>query len=81
MDSFGNFKANVFCSSIKQISFFSLSSLGLSSFDLLYLVVAIMIFGLPSISEDYKNSIYVEILPVSYGFGHIGRVGSVFVTM
>ena len=61
---------------------FSLSfSSGLSSFDLLYLVVAIMIFGLPSISEDYKNSIYVEILPVSYGFGHIGRVGSVFVTM
>ena len=54
---------------------------GLSSFDLLYLVVAIMIFGLPSISEDYKNSLYLDILPVSYGFGHIGRVGSVFVTM
>merc|ERR1719471_1208689 len=40
-----------------------------------------MIFGLPSISEDYKNSLYLDILPVSYGFGHIGRVGSVFVTM
>ena len=53
----------------------------MSSFDLLYLVVAIMIFGLPSISEDYKNSLYLDILPVSYGFGHIGRVGSVFVTM
>ncbi|TRY71962.1 hypothetical protein TCAL_01149 [Tigriopus californicus] len=52
----------------------------LSSFDLLYLTIAIAIFGLPAVSPSYSRTIYVYILPVSFGFGHIGRVGSVFVT-
>ena len=30
-----------------------------------------MVFGLPTISEDFYNSIYVEILPVSYGFKEV----------
>ncbi len=54
---------------------------GLSTFDLVYLVVGILIFGLPVLSAEFKSSIYFEILPISYGVGHIGRVGSVFVTM
>lgn len=54
---------------------------GLSSFDLLYLFIAIFIFGLPAISSHYSRKVYVYIMPIGFGFGHIGRVGSVFVTM
>ena len=51
-------------------------------FDTLYLVVGISIFGLPEISSDwYANKVYVYILPFGYGLAHIGRVGSVFITV
>ncbi len=56
-------------------------SAGLSLFDILYLTIGIAIFGLPAVSPAYARTLYVDILPVAFGFGHIGRVGSVFVTM
>ena len=51
-------------------------------FDTLYLVVGIAIFGLPEIfSEWYMNQVNVYIMPIGYGLAHIGRVGSVFITV
>jgi hypothetical protein len=55
--------------------------LGLSSFDLLYLTIGIAIFGIPALSSNYQEDILPYILPVGFGIGHIGRVGSVFVTL
>jgi len=54
---------------------------GLSLFDILYLTIGLAIFGLPAIWGWYSARVYGHILPVAFGFGHIGRVGSVFVTM
>ena len=54
---------------------------GLSIFDMLYLIIGISIFGLPAMSEWYREEIFVYIMPLGYGLGHIGRVGSVFVTV
>ena len=54
---------------------------GLSSFDLVYLVVGIAIFGLPALSEYYHKKLLHYVVPICFGFGHIGRVGSVFITM
>lgn len=59
---------------------FSLAS-GLSSFDLLYLAIGIAIFGLPALSKDYHDLFLPFIMPIGFGVGHVGRVGSVFVTM
>ena len=51
-------------------------------FDTLYLVIGICIFGLPEISSEwYANQVYVYIMPFGYGLAHIGRVGSVFITV
>jgi len=55
--------------------------LGLSSFDLLYLTVSIAIYGLSSMSPWYAKNLFVHVLPMGFGLGHIGRVGSVFVTV
>ena len=54
---------------------------GLSSFDLVYLVVGIAIFGLPALSDYYHKKVLHYVVPICFGFGHIGRVGSVFITM
>ena len=54
---------------------------GLSSFDLVYLVVGIAIFGLPALSDYYHKKLLHYVVPICFGFGHIGRVGSVFITM
>jgi len=61
--------------------FFSFFYSGLSSFDLLYLTVSIAIYGLSSMSPWYAKNLFVHILPMGFGLGHIGRVGSVFVTV
>ena len=46
------------------------------------MVVGIGIFGLPEIfSEWYMNQVNVYIMPIGYGLAHIGRVGSVFITV
>ena len=44
-------------------------------------MIGISIFGLPEISHWYANKIYVYIMPLGYGLAHVGRVGSVFVTV
>ena len=48
---------------------------------MLYLIIGLSIFGLPELSQSYKDQVYIYIMPVGYGLGHIGRVGSVFVTV
>ena len=58
-----------------------LQNVGLSIFDMLYLIIGISIFGLPEMSQWYKERVYIYIMPFGYGLGHIGRVGSVFVTV
>ena len=60
---------------------FVFTYVGLSIFDMLYLIIGLSIFGLPEISQWYKERVYTYIMPVGYGLGHIGRVGSVFVTV
>eukprot|EP00093_Oithona_nana_P003964 03964.XXX_141412_139027_1 [CDS] Oithona nana genome sequencing. len=55
--------------------------IGLAVFDLLYLMMALSIFGLPAISQGYRNSVYIYILPIGYGMAHIGRVASVLLTL
>ncbi|XP_023332149.1 FMRFamide receptor [Eurytemora carolleeae] len=50
-------------------------------YDILYLVTSIFLFGLPELSEEYRNSVYAITLPYIFGLGHIGRVGSVFLTL
>ena len=60
---------------------FVFTYVGLSIFDMLYLIIGLSIFGLPEISQWYKEKVYTYIMPVGYGLGHIGRVGSVFVTV
>ena len=47
----------------------------------MYLVISMAIFSLPALWPWYLKNLYVFIVPVAFGFGHIGRVGSVFVTM
>jgi hypothetical protein len=44
-------------------------------------MIGISIFGLPEISNWYAEEIYVHIMPLGYGLAHVGRVGSVFVTV
>ena len=44
-------------------------------------MIGISIFGLPEISNWYAEEIYVYIMPLGYGLAHVGRVGSVFVTV
>ena len=38
--------------------------IGLAVFDLLYLMMALSIFGLPAVSQGYRNSVYIYILPI-----------------
>ena len=38
--------------------------IGLAVFDLLYLLMAVSIFGLPALSQDYRNTVYIYILPI-----------------
>ena len=38
--------------------------IGLAVFDLLYLMMALSIFGLPAVSQGYRNSVYIYILHI-----------------
>lgn len=60
---------------------FSNILMGLASFDAMFLICAIVTFGLPTVSEWYKKNIFLTIMPVSYGLTHTARVGSVFATL
>ena len=65
----------------KMRSSFHFLLVALSVFDMLYLMMSQMIFGFPSLSEWYKKNVYIVILPICFGLAHIGRVGSVYLTM
>ncbi len=54
---------------------------GLATFDALFLVVAIMSFGLPKMSSFYVKHIFQHIMALVYGLLHTFRVGSVYVTL
>lgn len=49
--------------------------------DLIYLVISLIIFGFPTLSEEFKKNIYVFVLPVCYGLAHVSRVGSISLTL
>ena len=53
----------------------------LSLFDIVYLLTSQAIFGFPTISLWYEHAVYPVILPVCFGIGHTGRVGSVYLTL
>jgi len=55
--------------------------IGLSSFDFLYLIFSLLLFGLPQLSEAWTLSVYPYIMPIGFGFVHITRVGSVLMTL
>ncbi|XP_040568874.1 FMRFamide receptor [Lepeophtheirus salmonis] len=50
-------------------------------YDLLYLTMAIVIFGMPTISSKYRKKVFGYVLPIGFGLAHISRVGSVVVTI
>lgn len=60
---------------------FNLHLAALAGYDMLTLFTAILIFGLPTISVQYRTTLFPWILPIGFGFAHIGRVGSVFATL
>ncbi|XP_059087651.1 FMRFamide receptor-like [Tigriopus californicus] len=53
----------------------------LALFDGLFLIMAILTFGLPTLSSTYKSNVFLKIMPVCYGFTHVFRVGSVYSTL
>ena len=58
-----------------------LRSTGLASVDLLYLTFGTLLFGLPKLSKFYMVKVLPYIEPIGLPLAHIGRIGSVFVTM
>lgn len=64
----------------KQCRSFSNLLKGLACFDALFLLAAILVFGLPKLSAWYDRQILVHFISVGFGLIHTFRVGSVFVT-
>lgn len=54
---------------------------GLAFCDALFLVCAILSFGLPQLTAYYKDNVFPLAAPILFGFIHTFRVGSVYVTM
>ena len=54
---------------------------GLASFDALFLVIALISFGFPQLSQWFSKNIFLYIMPVVFGLLHTFRVGSVYVTL
>ena len=54
---------------------------GLATFDALFLLLAIVTFGLPTLSVEYKENVFLQIMPICYGLTHTFRVGSVYSTL
>lgn len=55
--------------------------IGLSTFDFIYLLMSTLIFTIPILSKSYAMSILPHIMPIGYGIAHLGRIGSVFMTL
>ena len=47
----------------------------------MYLLTSTMIFGLPVLSAWYEQTVHSRLSPYLYGMAHVGRVGSVYLTM
>ncbi|XP_059079468.1 G-protein coupled receptor daf-37-like [Tigriopus californicus] len=60
---------------------FSNLLLGLACFDALFLLTAILSFGLPNLSEWYNDRVFLPIMALTFGLLHTFRVGSVYVTL
>ena len=54
---------------------------GLACFDALFLLTAIVAFGLPKLSDWYEKKVFLPIMAVTFGLLHTFRVGSVYVTL
>lgn len=60
---------------------FSNLLLGLACFDALFLLTAILSFGLPNLFEWYNDHVFLPIMALTFGLLHTFRVGSVYVTL
>ncbi|TRY72989.1 hypothetical protein TCAL_08731 [Tigriopus californicus] len=60
---------------------FSNLLLGLACFDALFLLTAILAFGLPKLSGWYERKVFLPIMALTFGLLHTFRVGSVYVTL
>ena len=76
-----NFIAVIVLCRPKMKSGFHNLLVALAIMDMLYLFMSQLIFGMPKISSWWDDNAYDLILPFAYGFAHIGRVGSVYLTM
>merc|ERR1712223_907851 len=77
----GNALSIVVLSSKEMRSSFNQLLAVLASFDFIYLFVSVMVFGFPKLSSSYAAHILPRAMPIAYGFVHIGRVGSVLLTL
>ncbi|TRY73600.1 hypothetical protein TCAL_08729 [Tigriopus californicus] len=78
----GNFMSIFVLIQVKNVQkAFSNLLLGLACFDTLFLWVAILAFGLPNLSNWYKETVFLPIMAITFGLLHTFRVGSVFVTL
>lgn len=78
----GNFMSIFVLIQVKNVQkAFSNLLLGLACFDALFLWVAILAFGLPNLSNWYKETVFLPIMAITFGLLHTFRVGSVFVTL
>ena len=69
-----------FQAALKKFQFSSLLR-ALATFDALFLLSALIAFGIPNMSEWFTDHVFMPILAPIYGFMHIFRVGSVYVTL
>ena len=75
------FMNRIFISPFLYVCFVLRLLRGLATFDLLFLLVAILAFGLPNLSSWYEENVFMRIMAWSFGFAHTFRVGSVYVTL
>ena len=54
---------------------------GLATFDALFLIAAVLSFGVPKLSIWFKKYLFVYYMRINFGLMHTFRVGSVYVTL
>ncbi|XP_023324911.1 G-protein coupled receptor daf-37 [Eurytemora carolleeae] len=53
----------------------------LAGYDIAYLISSTVVFGLPNLSETYRETYHVWFLPIFYALAHISRIGSALLTL
>ena len=53
----------------------------LATFDALFLLSALIAFGIPNMSEWFTDHVFMPTMAAIYGLMHTFRVGSVYVTL